>query len=352
MVFVLPQGPSPGQTIGQGVAGALGTLSDQLGSFQENKKIKDVLGQIDRTTDPTEAIKLIGGAGISQNSKELLLNQYGNFYRQQQEGQLKGLELLRKQQEKQEEEQKSQKEAAILAKHASGEELTPEERAQLSPTSLRSIISAEKQTFEPEEAKLEAKRVSDLATRIEEDFSNIRNEEFRLDRMEELDESGKLTTPLMYQFLKSMGIPIGVLNNPETEEFIKLQEDFVRDVNDVFRGQIRVFEIQQYLKTIPTLLNSSEGRRRIIENRRLLSLAKRMRYDAYRDIIKENKGVKPRNLGILIEDRIGDKLDNLQREYRNNLQKPLAMKDSQGRVYDIPLDKVDQAKNQGLTESL
>jgi hypothetical protein len=352
MVFVLPQGPSPGQTIGQGVAGALGTLSDQLGSFQENKKIQDVLGQIDRTTDPTEAIKLIGGAGISQNSKELLLNQYGNFYKQQQETQLKGLELLRKDREKLQEEQKSQNEAAILAKHAAGEELTPEERAQLSPTSLRSIIASEKQTFEPEEAKLEAKRVSDLATRIEEDFSNIRNEEFRLDRMEELEESGNLTTPLMYEFANKMGFPIGILNNPDTEEYIKLQQDFVRDVNDVFRGQIRVFEIEQYLKTIPTLANSPEGRRRIIQNRRLLSLAKRMRYEAYRDIIKENKGIKPRNLGLLIEERVGDKLDNIQREYRNNLQKPLAMKDAQGRVYDIPLDKLEQAKNKGLTEIL
>lgn len=83
MVFALPQGPSPGQTIGQGVAGALGTLSDQLGSFQENKKIKDVLGQIDKTTDPTEALKLIYGANVSNQLKAQLASSFGDYFKQQ-----------------------------------------------------------------------------------------------------------------------------------------------------------------------------------------------------------------------------------------------------------------------------
>src|SRR5690606_37714795 len=103
--------------------------------------------------------------------------------------------------------------------------------------------------------------------------------------------------------MDAFGIPIGVLGNPATEEYRKLEADYVRDVSKVFPGgKITNYEVSAYLKTIPSLMNSPEGRKQIINNRKLMNEAKRVRYDAYKKILKENNGKKPQNLGILIDE--------------------------------------------------
>lgn len=253
-------------------------------------------------------------------------------------------------------EAKERRESEILAKHQRGEQLTPEEQSQLSPTSLRTLIGAEKPVFEPTEEKLEAERVSKLATEVESDFKGVQSEEQRLNRMEKLSEKGNLTTPLMVKTLEVTGLPLGVLGNPESEEYTKLEADFLRDVRNVFPGgRITNYEIQAYLKTVPSLLNSPEGKAAIIRNRRLHNEAKKLRYNAYREVLEENKGKKPRNLGLLIEDKIGGRLAEIEQEFSDGIrgqiekfQQPLRMVDASGRKFDIPPNAIEDALQQNL----
>lgn len=223
-----------------------------------------------------------------------------------------------------------------------------------------SAVESRRQTtkpiFEPESDRLEAKRVSDLATEVEKNYSTARNEDVRLERMSELSKKETLSTPSMIKALDSIGLPIGILSNPDTEEYRKLETDFIRDARDIFPGgRITNYEIQSYLKTIPTLMNSKEGREAIIRNRKLLNEAKKVKYDEYKKILKENNGRKPSNMGILLEERTADKIMDIEDKFREGIDnildkhnQKIRMFSPDGKAYDIPAHMIPQAQQQGL----
>lgn len=219
---------------------------------------------------------------------------------------------------------------------------------------IRSRRSSQKETFENTADRLAAERSQAIADEITAGSKTAALEDQRLKRMEELDAKGNLSKPLTIATLDKIGLPISILNNPDNEEFRKLEQDFVRDVNDVFRGQIRVFEIQSYLKTVPQLINTPEGRKAIIRNRRLLNDAKLLRKKAYDEIVKENNGRIPRNLDMIIEDRVGNELDALSEQFSSGVNNALTptqtkvkMRLPDGRIKLIPGNKVEEATAAG-----
>lgn len=247
----------------------------------------------------------------------------------------------------------TQREQELLAKRASGGQLTQDELAELSPASLRSIEKNTQEVFEKEADKLEAKRVSELSTTVSNDFQAAQSENMRLDRMEALDDKGNLSTPVMVKTLQALGLPLGILSNPDSEEYAKLEAEFLRDVRQIFPGgRITNYEIQAYLKGIPSLMNSPEGKKAIIRNRRLINEGKTVRYNAYKDILKENGGRKPPNLDILLEERTSEEMARISNEFRDSIQntvdqfqQPIRMKDQNGKIYNIPPNKIEQALN-------
>lgn len=213
----------------------------------------------------------------------------------------------------------------------------------------------DKPTFEPTEEKLEAERVSKFADEIIKDYQASESSEPRLKQMVALADSKKLATPLMVKTLNTLGIPLSVLTNPETEQYQKLENDFVKDVSNYFPGQVRVYEAQTYMKTIPSLLNSDEGKRIVARNLQIQNEAKKLRFDEYKKILKENNGRKPRNLDIEIIDRTAPKIAALGEEMVNNMNQAveqygpkITMYDDQGQRYEIPMNQLEAAMNDGL----
>jgi hypothetical protein len=163
---------------------------------------------------------------------------------------------------------------------------------------------------------------------------------------------GKLSTPLMVKTLDFVGLPLSILKNPITEEYSKIEHDYVRDVTTIFPGVIKNFEIESYLKTIPGLLNSDEGKLLVGKNVKLINEGKKIRYDALNEILKENKGVPPRNIDMIINDRIRDKMNDIAERYTDNVHQALdlsgpkiAMIDENGDIFDIPSYDLEKAMN-------
>lgn len=227
--------------------------------------------------------------------------------------------------------------------------------AGVSRVNADSEVKASQAPFETESEKLEAKRVSELAQEIESEYSAAKNEDSRLERMGALDEKGNISTPLMIKTLDSIGLPIGILGNPDTEEFRKLEADFIRDVSKVFPGgRITNYDLQAYLKGIPGLMNTPEGRKAIIRNRKIFNEAKKIRYEAYKDIIKQNGGKKPANLGILVEEKTRDAIQDLEDSFIKGIdrqakkfQQSIRMYDPEGFAIDIPPDEIETALKHG-----
>jgi len=186
---------------------------------------------------------------------------------------------------------------------------------------LGQFAKGQKKTYEPESEKLEAQRTAELADKIVKDYQAAETSRSRLGKMEIAAESGQLPTPALIKTLEFFGLPLGIINNPLGEAYDKESNEYIKDISNYFPGQIRVAEIEPFMKTIPTLLNSDEGKKLIIKSQQLINKQKTDTYDAYKQILKENNGKKPQNLDVEVLDRtqnsreeVGEQLKDVFRE--------------------------------------
>jgi len=220
----------------------------------------------------------------------------------------------------------------------------------LTPTSARELLKTSKSSYEPESEKIAAKRQSEFADAIIKDYQSAETSSLRLKRMAKLNEGDKLTTPFAATVLEGVGLPLGILSNPDSEEFAKLEADFSRDASKYFPGQVRTAELVAFMKSIPSLMNSKEGRDRVIQNLTLIDEAKKERYEAYKEIIKENRGFPPSDLDVRIFERTKEKMSDIGDRFANGIsdaaepfQSKVTMYDASGKAYSIPASLIPQA---------
>lgn len=162
--------------------------------------------------------------------------------------------------------------------------------------------------------KEERKEINDKAKEARRDLQD-------LDRLEELEKEGKLNTPGYVEFLERSGFNIPALMEPGSQEYNKIVNNFVRGAKSVFSGRITNQELEQYMRTLPGLSMSPEGRKRVIANLRMLKQGDVAYSETAREIIKENRGIPPLDLVEQLEDRVGPKLDKIAINFRKNLLK-------------------------------
>lgn len=144
-----------------------------------------------------------------------------------------------------------------------------------------------------------------------------------LDRLEELEKEGKLDTPGYTEFLKRSGFDIPALMNPGSEEFNKITQNFTRDAKNYYGGRITNNELEQFLRTIPSLSQSPEGRKRVIANLKYINRGALEYFNSLQEIMSENKGIPPLDLDEKIESRIDKKLNKLATKFKDDLAKPV-----------------------------
>ncbi len=134
-------------------------------------------------------------------------------------------------------------------------------------------------------------------------------QERELKELERLEKTGKIDNPITVRTYGALGLEHKL--SPETQAFNKVAQGFLRNAKNVFGSRVTNYELGQYQKLFPSLMQSSEGRRMIIENIRRTNEAAKVRANAMREIIKENKNRIPNNFEDLIEQRVGSELDKL-----------------------------------------
>jgi hypothetical protein len=144
-----------------------------------------------------------------------------------------------------------------------------------------------------------------------------------LSRLEDLSKSGKLNSPGWIEFLHNSGLDIPALMSPESEEFQKIQQSFLKRAKQYFGSRVSNFEVEQFLKTIPSLSQSPEGRQRVIANLKNLARGAEEYYKTYEEIIKENNGIPPYDIEEEIERRIDPKIERLADKFKKDLEKPV-----------------------------
>lgn len=103
----------------------------------------------------------------------------------------------------------------------------------------------------------------------------------RLLQMQELNKE-ELISPTAAQFLDKMHVDLGILENPSAELYDKVSQDLLKGLPETYGNRILQVEVQNFLKTIPRLVNSVEGRRMIASNMLKLGEFKQAYYDSMR----------------------------------------------------------------------
>jgi hypothetical protein len=143
-----------------------------------------------------------------------------------------------------------------------------------------------------------------------------------LNRLEELEKEG-LPSAGYNQFLKNAGLDIPALQGESGEEFNKISANFIKNARTYFGSRISNFELESFLKTIPTLSNSPIGRQRVISNLKNIARLEVEAGKLARDIIKKNKNTPPLDLMEKVEKKLDKKASKFAKKFKADLAKPV-----------------------------
>ncbi len=157
-------------------------------------------------------------------------------------------------------------------------------------------------------------------------------------------------------FLEELGIPLGALDNPASELYQKLSTDLLKGLPETYGNRILKVEVDNFLKTIPTLKNSVEGRRMIASNMLKLGEMKKVYYNEMRrqqqDI--EKTGSKyPRDFQQSVMDQVKPQIDRINDEFVKMSEitaipeGKIPFFDPSGTIRFVDPDKVEWATTEG-----
>lgn len=175
-------------------------------------------------------------------------------------------------------------------------------------TAINTQNSKEKQYFKFNEPK-----VAQLNSQLQ----NLEIEDARFERLEDISKnySDKFPSRLTAAWFTKDGQinKAGqALLADEVQEFVKLVQDNLTGLKDTFGARVTNFDIDAYLRRLPSLLNSPGGRERVLRDLRLINQINRNHAQGVIDIFKEKGGT----------DKIAySKVENIYRDrYKDQIQ--------------------------------
>lgn len=156
----------------------------------------------------------------------------------------------------------------------------------------------------------------------------------RLDILEHLNKSKKLPSDWGRFNVDSEGnLRFPNLAGPESERYIKTLNEFSANAKDTYGSRVTNFDLSQYMKRHPTLLNSEEGRKQITQQMKLFNDINAVYYKNLKKVYDRAGGV--RNIDSDVAERFAEQMsdktiNNLSRKFIN-VGKPDPMK-NKGRI--------------------
>lgn len=186
----------------------------------------------------------------------------------------------------------------------------------------------------------------------------------RLEQMEKINDSGKL--PKNFSSLNvnwsSGNIRIPRFANEETQAFVKLVNDFTTKAKETFGARVTNFELGAFMKRLPTLANSEEGRRVILEQMKTTADLNKLYESSLKQVYDKYglRGIDTQKAEKIAADLRKDDEQELIKRYKNSLQAQevyeakslapegkVAVRNSEGKIGYIDLNKADKAKARG-----
>jgi len=129
----------------------------------------------------------------------------------------------------------------------------------------------------------------------------------RIDILENLDKSKKLPKGLgRINVDKEGNLRLPFLGSPESQRFVKTLNEFSSGAKDTFGSRVTNFDLAQYLKRFPTLLNTEEGRRQLFDQMKIVNQINSIYYKNLKKVYDKAGGA--RNIDSDIAERLAEKL--------------------------------------------
>jgi len=129
---------------------------------------------------------------------------------------------------------------------------------------------------------------------LNDDLRKLETEHLRYDRLQNLfQDPSKFPSSLTAAiFTKDGNINDIVYSQltPEAQEAIKLIVDSTSNIKDSYGARVTNFDLQTYLKKLPSLLNSPEGKMRVLRDLKIMNQLNQMHAKGIQDIFDEKGG--------------------------------------------------------------
>lgn len=122
--------------------------------------------------------------------------------------------------------------------------------------------------------------------------------------------AGSLTSPLAgaaKSFIRT--------GSPDIEEFEKLSADFVKNAKQYFGSRLTDADLRVFMQTLPTLMQTDAGKKKVIENLSSLNELAQIESKAARSIIRDNGGIPPIDIEQQVKDKIADRVDRVAKRF-------------------------------------
>jgi hypothetical protein len=177
------------------------------------------------------------------------------------------------------------------------------------------------------------KEVAPAYKEINNDYKAVITDDRRLNRMEELVNKGDLTRPRWHSLLNAMehgifgfGVNLHSLETADSQEFTKLSNEFLKNAKNIFGARITDNDVKMFMKMVPDLSQSREGKLAIIHNMKLYNEGIRIKKQASDRVVKENGGRLPYDYEARVEELAAPGLDALaarfSKEERSRAEAP------------------------------
>lgn len=159
-----------------------------------------------------------------------------------------------------------------------------------------------------------------------------------LNEFEQLIKSGNLPgagSSSIYELLKNIKIKAPRILTPAGQRFEQVAATNVAGVKGLFGGRVTNFDLQKYLEKFPTLLQDDNVKIAAVNAIRSENEEALVREQALNDIIRENGGVRPRNIREMVEQRVAPQIEKLNAQRVESVNELL--NSTQGQILkDLP----------------
>jgi len=105
---------------------------------------------------------------------------------------------------------------------------------------------------------------------------------------------------------------IPALASPDAQRYVKTINDFTTKAKDSYGGRVTNFELDRFMKRLPTLANSQDGRKQVIRQMQIVNDINSSREQALHNVLEEHGGI--RNIDYDKAEQLADRLSRPQIE--------------------------------------